>query len=344
MAYSPEDIVRIIGGSIKGNRDVHVTNIRGLKNAQKESISFVSRSLYLHLLAKTEASIIIISDEHREPKDGQCFILVSDVMQAVQQLALHFKDNMSNPIDISPDQAISTESTIDPSVKIGVFSVVQQGVSIAKDTSIGTQVFIGEHVKIGKSCIIYPGVKIYAHTTIGDHVIIHSNAVIGADGFGYHFSEGRFNKIEHLGNVIIEDHVEIGSNTVIDRATFDSTIIRTGSKLDNLVQVAHNVDIGKHTVIAGQAGISGSSRIGNYVQIGGQAGLAGHLNIADGSQIQAQSGVPSTINEKNKKWYGYPVMPYFEYLRSFAIFKKLPEFIKEILALRKDVDELKRKK
>lgn len=345
MSFSPADIVNVIGGTIKGDSNTRVSKINGLKHASNESISFLSKQSYKHLLAKTAASIIVLPENQNiEPTESQCFILVADIDLAIQQLATLFcNDQRSNGIQ-SHHASVSKETNIPLSVSIGAFSIIHKGVSIGENTSISSQVFIGEHTTIGKSCIIYPGVKIYANTQIGDHVIIHSNAVIGADGFGYHFTGERFKKIEHLGNVIIENHIEIGSNTVIDRAVFDSTIIREGSKLDNLIQIAHNVEIGKHTVIAGQAGISGSSRIGNYVQIGGQAGVAGHLEIADGSQIQAQSGVPSSIKEKNKKWYGYPILPYHRYLRSFAIFKQFPELIKEILSLRKDVDELKNNK
>lgn len=344
MTFSPSDIVHVIGGTIIGNPDVSVSQINGLEHARKESISFLSKQSYKHLLPKTAASIIVLPDNLSvEPLDRQCFIVVSDINLAVQQLATFFSNAHQTRTSISNHASISKQASMEDNVSIGAYSIVSKGASIAENTSIRSQVFIGENVRIGKSCIIYPGVKIYANTQIGDHVIIHSNAVIGADGFGYHFTGERFNKIEHLGNVIIENHVEIGSNTVIDRAVFDSTIIHEGSKLDNLIQIAHNVNIGKHTVIAGQAGISGSSRVGNYVQIGGQAGLAGHLDIADGSQIQAQSGVPSSIKEKNKKWYGYPILPYRTYLRSFAVFKQLPDFLKELLALRKDVDELKKR-
>lgn len=343
MTFSAQQITEHIQGTIKGNHQVTVSQINGLEQADKESLSFLSKRSYRSLLEETLASIVVIDQKTTaQPKGFQCFILVENVALAVQQLSVLFKATSQKDIKIDDLASIHSGLSIADSVDIGAFSVVGKDAQIDEHTKIGSQVYIGENVLIGKHCHIYPGVKIYANTIIGNHVIIHSNAVIGSDGFGYHFTNQQFNKIEHLGNVIIEDYVEIGSNTVIDRAVFDSTIIREGTKLDNLIQLAHNVEIGKHTVIAAQSGISGSTTIGNHVQLGGQVGIAGHIKIADGSQIQAQSGVPSSITEKNKKWYGYPSLPFRTYLRSYAIFKKLPEMFTELLALRKDIDELKK--
>jgi len=343
MAFSAQQIAKHIQGEIIGNQDMKVNKINGLEHADTDSISFLSKQSYILFLDKTDAAIIVVDKQTKAaPKNYQCFIAVENVALAVQQLSLLFQPTLQQEFKIDDAASIHSDSFIAETVNIGAFSVVEKSAHIKEQTHIGTQVYIGNNVSIGKQCIIYSGVKIYANTVIGNNVIIHSNAVIGSDGFGYHFANNQFNKIEHLGNVIIEDHVEIGSNTVIDRAVFDSTIIKEGTKLDNLIQLAHNVEIGKHTVIAAQTGISGSSRIGNYVQLGGQVGIAGHIEIADGTQIQAQSGVPSSITEKNKKWYGYPTLPFRAYLRSYAIFKKLPQLFKELLALRKDVDELRK--
>jgi len=343
MAFNAQQIAEHIQGTIRGNSTVLVNKINGLKQADNDSLSFLSKQSYISLLEETNASIVVIDKQtHLEPKDFQCFISVENVGSAVQSLSVLFKPMIHQEFIIADNSSVHQNARVADSVNIGAFTVIEQHAKIDSYTHIGSQVYIAENVQIGMHCVIYPGVKIYANTLIGNHVIIHSNAVIGSDGFGYNFTETQLKKIEHLGNVIIKDHVEIGSNTVIDRAVFDSTIIKEGTKLDNLVQLAHNVEIGKHTVIAAQSGISGSTRIGDYVQLGGQVGIAGHLDIADGSQIQAQSGVPSSIKEKNKKWYGYPTLPFRAYLRSYALFKKLPQMFKELLALRKDVDELKK--
>jgi len=319
MAFSAQDIANHIQGKIIGNQGVEVDKINGLEYADSNSLSFLSKQSYTSLLDITNASIIIVNQQSQAtPKNSQCFIVVENVASAIQQLSILFKPTIKKEFTINNDASVDTDSSIAETVSIGAFSVVDKGARIAEQSQIGTQVYIGENVRIGKQCIIYSGVKIYANTIIGNNVIIHSNAVIGSDGFGYHFENNQFYKIE------------------------DSTIIKEGTKLDNLIQLAHNVEIGKHTVIAAQSGISGSTTIGNHVQLGGQVGIAGHIEIADGTQIQAQSGVPSSINEKNKKWYGYPTLPFRDYLRSYAIFKKLPQIVKELLALRKDVDELKK--
>ena len=343
MALTAKGIAEYISGNIVGDPQIEISSIKGLAHAKKGDLSFVSKDKFSHLVESSSASIILIKKgKEYKISSEQTVIEVSNVMEAVQLISE--KLAAAKP---QKGSGISTLAQLDLSVSYGdtlrvdAYSVVEQNVNIGEETTIGSQVYIGENVRIGDHCIIYPGVKIYADSVIGNHVIIHGNAVIGSDGFGFHFNGTEFKKIHHSGKVIIEDRVEIGSNTVIDRAAFDNTIIKEGTKLDNLIQVAHNVEIGKHTVIAAQAGISGSAEIGNYCQIGGQAGVAGHLSIADGTQIQAQSGVPSSIKIPNQKWYGYPILKYRDYLRSYAIFKKLPELIKELRTLKKEVKDLK---
>lgn len=342
MTWSPKQIAQAINGEISGLQNIVVDHVSSLDKANERSISFLFRQSHEQYLETTKASLIILSDERTvHAQDHQCFIKVENVLLAMQQISAMMANNhlatSQNPLEVN----IAPSAEVHKSVHIGSYSIIDEGAQIAENTIIGSQVYIGHHVIIGKHCKLYPGVKIYAHTQIGDYVNIHSNAVIGSDGFGYEYTDNQFEKIEHFGNVIIEDNVEIGSNTVIDRAVFNSTIIRKGTKLDNLIQIAHNVEIGEHTVIAAQTGISGSSRVGSRVQLGGQVGIAGHLEIADGSQIQAQSGIPSTIKEKNKKWYGYPVLPYRAYLKSYALFKRLPDLFKQIKELRKDLDKIK---
>ncbi len=343
MALTAKDISEFCSGKINGDQEREISSIKGLAYAAKGDLSFLSKDEYKHLIEQSLASIILIQKGATyNVSSEQTFIEVSNVMAAVQLVSEKLAHTKTKN-----NTGISTLAKLDPTVSygnnlsLGAYSVIDQYTHIGVETHIGSQVYIGSNVSIGDHCIIYPGVKIYAECVIGNHVIIHSNTVIGSDGFGFHFNGNEFKKIHHTGKVIIEDHVEIGSNTVIDRAAFDNTIIREGTKLDNLIQIAHNVEIGKHTVVAAQAGISGSVEVGNYCQIGGQVGVAGHLSIADGTLIQAKSGVPSSIKTANQKWYGYPILKYRDYLKSYAIFKKLPELIKELRFLKKEVDTLK---
>lgn len=345
MTWSPTDIAAAIDGQISGYTQVTVDHVSGLATANERSIGFLFRQSHNHYLENSKAAVIILSsDRSEEPRDHQCFIKVKNVISAMDQLSSFINQDFVSSNGESTVIDIASTAEVHDSVTIGAFSIIADGARVGQQTKIGSQVYIGPQVSIGKNCILYPGVKLYANTHIGDHVIIHSNAVIGSDGFGYEYTNDQFEKITHFGNVIIEDHVEIGSNTVIDRAAFDSTIIRKGTKLDNLIQVAHNVEIGEHTAIAAQTGISGSSRIGSHVQLGGQVGIAGHLEIADGSSVQAKSGVPSSITEKNKKWYGYPTLPYRAYLKSYALFKRLPELFNQMKELRKDIERLRESK
>jgi len=230
---------------------------------------------------------------------------------------------------ISELSKIHPDAELDDTVSVGDFTKISKGAVIGRNAIIGDQVLIGANVKIGDRTIIMSGVKILAGVGIGTDCIIYPNAVIGTDGFGHVLGDKNHVKIHHSGTVIIEDHVEIGSGTIIDRGSLGNTIIRKGAKLDNLIQVAHGVEIGEGVVIAAQTGISGSSKVGKGSRLGGQVGIAGHITIAPGSQIQAKSGVSSSITEPNKKWYGYPVLSYYNYLRSYAMFKNLPELFRD---------------
>jgi len=234
---------------------------------------------------------------------------------------------------------IHPEATIGAGGYIGAFAYIGRGAKIGDNVKIYPQVFIGDKVTIDDNTTLYPGVKVYHDCKVGKNVVVHSGVVIGSDGFGFAPQEdGTYKKVPQIGYVQIEDNVEIGANTVIDRATMGATIVRDGVKLDNLIQIAHNVDIGKNTVIAAQTGISGSSKIGEHVVLGGQVGVVGHIVVAKGSQIQAQSGVNRSIKEEGKKWGGTPVMPYQPQLRSNVIFARLPELEKRIQELEKLVE------
>ncbi|OFX62484.1 MAG: UDP-3-O-(3-hydroxymyristoyl)glucosamine N-acyltransferase, partial [Bacteroidetes bacterium GWA2_30_7] len=229
-------------------------------------------------------------------------------------------------------------------VYVGSFSYISKNVTIGDDTKINPQVFIGDNVKIGKNVTLYPGVKIYSNCVIGNDCTLHSGVVVGSDGFGFaHCYENNYKKVPQVGNVIIEDSVEIGANTTIDRATLGSTIIRKGVKLDNLIQIAHNVEIGENTVIAAQSGVAGSTKVGKNCMIGGQVGIVGHIKIADGVKIAAQSGVGASIENENELVQGSPAFKSNQYQKSYVSFRKLPEIVNQINSLQKELDLLKEK-
>jgi UDP-3-O-[3-hydroxymyristoyl] glucosamine N-acyltransferase len=251
-------------------------------------------------------------------------------------------DEVEKPEGISPLASIHPEAQVASDAYVGPFAIISRGVQVGSGSRVYPHVFLGDHVSIGANVSLYPGVIVYHHCMIGDRCIIHANTVIGSDGFGFARSEnGHFTKIAQVGNVVIEEDVEIGANTVIDRATMGSTVIRKGVKLDNLIQVAHNVDIGQNTVIAAQSGIAGSTKLGRNVMVGGQAGFVGHIEVADQVQVQAQSGVASSITKRGEKVYGSPALSYRNYLQSYTIFRELPALLRRIEALEHEINTLK---
>lgn len=344
MQITARQLADTLGGTLMGDPEMSASKMSGILHAQPDSISFLSHVKYTQHLADCRASIILLPKHITVSlKPEQAYIGLTDVMSGVQQISTMLAKSSSLPKGISEQCSIDAKANLQNTTCVGHFTIIEAGAAIGHDTQIHAQVYIGHNVIIGNHCIIYPGVKIYHDCTIGDRVIIHSNAVIGSDGFGYTFSAGAYHKIQQLGKVMIEDDVEIGSNTVIDRAAFDATIIRKGVKLDNLIQIAHNVEVGPHTAMAAQSGIAGSTTIGEYCRVGGQVAITGHIKVAEGSEIQGKSGIASDIKEKNRKWYGYPALPVLQYLKSYAIFKKLPEMLKELQDLRKLIENKKGK-
>jgi UDP-3-O-[3-hydroxymyristoyl] glucosamine N-acyltransferase len=260
----------------------------------------------------------------------------------MMELLRQFGQNGFPDPGLSPLAVISEKADLQADVTVGAYAVIEKDVSIGKGSIVYPHVYIGHGTVIGEKCLIYPGARIYPNTIIGHRCILHANAVVGCDGFGYQQDEnGAYSKIPHVGNVILEDDVEIGANAVIDRGTISVTKIGKGTKIDNLVQIAHNVLIGEHTVIAAQAGIAGSATVGDKARIGGQVGIAGHIHIADRTEIQAQSGVHTGKFPAGSKIFGYPAIPYQEYLKSYAVFKQLPGLIKKISELEKEIRSLK---
>ncbi|MDI6889456.1 MAG: UDP-3-O-(3-hydroxymyristoyl)glucosamine N-acyltransferase [Thermodesulfovibrionales bacterium] len=333
------EIASLLNGEIIGDPDIEITGVSGINGAQEGDITFLSADSYRKYLSGCKASCVIV----KEPIDGLNItqLRVPNPHLAFAKLLEHFYIKPKKPIGISKEAIVSKKARTGKDVSIFPLSYISDGVFIDEGTVIYPFVFVGENTTIGKGCIIYPNVVVREKVTIGNNVIIHSGSVIGSDGFGYVFDEGRHYKIPQVGGVIVEDDVEIGSNVSIDRATTGNTIIGRGTKIDNLVQIGHNVKIGKNAIIVGQVGIAGSTEIGDFVTLGGQVGVTDHVKIESGTIIGAQSGV---LGDVSKGIYsGSPAMPHRDWLKSQAVISKLPELYKKIKELEKRIEELERR-
>lgn len=344
MTFPAEQIALLINGKIEGDEKIAIRSFGKIEEAKEGELTFLANPKYEDFLYTTKASVVIIGDtyELKQPVNAT-LIRVKDPYTAFALLLGKYQEMMQaklkgidDPVYISPTAIIGKD------VYIGAFSYIGDGARIGANVRIYPQTYIGDNVAVDENTTIYPGVKIYHQCRVGKGVIIHAGTVIGSDGFGFAPQEdGSFKKVPQIGNVVIEDNVEIGANTSIDRATIGSTIIKAGAKLDNLIQIAHNVEIGNGTVIAAQAGISGSTKIGKGVMIGGQAGIAGHLQVADGSKINAQAGLGKNLKTKNTAVTGSPAYEYNKAIRSQAMARNLPEMEKRIQELEALLNELK---
>jgi UDP-3-O-[3-hydroxymyristoyl] glucosamine N-acyltransferase len=332
MQISAKNLAQLLNGTVEGDDSVCVTRPGKIETGEKGMICFLGNPQYESFAYTTKASILLVSRDFKPLKPlSPTLIRVDSVYESLAFLLEKFGKSE----DSTQKSVISTHSSIHPSVKMGAnisigdFVVIEEGVVIGSNCKIAAQVFIGKNTQMSDHVTVHNGVKIYPNTEIGNRCILHAGAVIGSDGFGFApQADGSYKKIHHLGNVILQDDVEVGANTTIDRGSIGATLIRRGVKLDNLIQIAHNVEIGENTVIAAQTGIAGSTKIGKNCRIGGQVGIGGHLTIGDNVQMQGQSGV--TTNWGNGvKLYGYPAIPITDYLKSYAVFKKLPEIYRE---------------
>ncbi|MGN6605202.1 MAG: UDP-3-O-(3-hydroxymyristoyl)glucosamine N-acyltransferase [Ginsengibacter sp.] len=347
MQFTAKQIAELINGTVEGDPDVAVSSFGKLEEATEGQLAFLANPKYEEFLYSTKASVIIINESLEvEQKLKATLIRVPDAYSSFAVVLTAYSEiAKAHLTGIQEPSYISNSANLGENVFVGAFAYVGNGVKIGKNVKVYPQVFLGDNVTIGENSILYPGVKIHHDCEIGKNVSIHAGCVIGGDGFGYApQKDGSFKKVPQIGNVIIEDNVEIGANTTIDRSTIGSTIIKEGAKLDNLIQVAHNVEVGMNTVIAAQSGISGSTKIGKNVMIGGQAGIVGHIQIADGTKINAQSGVGKSIKKPNTAVTGSPAYDYSQALRSQIISRNLPELEKRIKALEELVEQLKKEK
>ncbi|MFI5187936.1 MAG: UDP-3-O-(3-hydroxymyristoyl)glucosamine N-acyltransferase [Chitinophagales bacterium] len=342
MQFSASQIALLTNGKIEGDASVSVSSFGKIEEAKQGQLAFLANPKYEDHLYSTQASVVIINESLQlKQKINATLIRVPDAYSAFATLLSKYQEIVTQQLSgIQQPSYIAKTASYGQNIFIGAFAYIGENVKLGNNTKIFPGVFIGDNVTIGNDTILHPGVKIYKDCMIGNNVTIHAGTVIGSDGFGFApQADGSFKKVPQIGNVIIEDNVEIGANTTIDRATIGSTIIKAGAKLDNLIQVAHNVEVGNNTVIAAQAGISGSTKIGRGAMIGGQVGIVGHLQIGDGAKINAQSGVSKSI-EAGKAVTGSPAHDYTAALRSQALSRNLPELEKRVKELEALVRQL----
>lgn len=339
MEFSAKQIAEYLQGEIHGNADVKVSTFSKIEEGKAGTLSFLSNPKYNHYLYDSEASIILVNKDFVPEKEVKATLIkVENSYEALAKLLYLVEQYKPKKNGVSPLAYVSEKAQIGQNVYIAPFVYVGENVEIGNYTSIDANAYVGDNVKLGENCVIHPGATIEKDCVIGNHCVIHAGVVVGADGFGFApTDDGSYKKIPQIGNVIIEDNVEIGANTTIDRATLGSTIIRKGVKLDNLVQIAHNVEIDINTVIAAQSGVAGSSKVGKQCVLAGQVGVAGHLEIADGCVFGAQTGVPNSIKEPNSIMQGYPAVPVGIFRRSSVVYKNLPDLQKNVYELQKQV-------
>lgn len=336
MKFTAKQISEILQGEIHGNPDEEVSKLSKIEEGEKGSLTFLSNPKYNSWLYSTDASVVIVKDNFvLEKKVSSTLIKVEDPYMAFTKLLEYYNKIQLHKSGIESPNYVHDSVVYGEEIYLGAFSYLSKNVRIGKNVKIYPNVFIGDNVIIGDDTIIFSGAKIYSETQIGSNCTLHSGSIIGSDGFGFAPDKnGGYSKIPQTGNVIIEDNVDIGSGTTIDRATLGSTIIRYGVKLDNQVHVAHNVEIGQNTVIAAQTGIAGSTKIGRDCQIGGQVGIVGHITIGNNVRIQAQSGIGKSIDD-NEIVQGSPAMPYTDFNKSYVHFRNLPKLCSRLDELEK---------
>lgn len=331
-------LAQLVQGQVEGNPEVMITGVGKIDAAQPGDLVFLSNPKYENYLYETKASVALVSNDFKATQAVSCTLVrVADPYSAFAILLREY-EKWQRQIDwsVHPSSIIDPSVQIPEKISIGAFTYIGPGAQLAKGCIIESHVTLGPNVVLGENCHIHAGARLLKGTKVGNRCVIQANSVIGSDGFGFAPQpDGSYMPIPQLGNVELEDDVHIGANCTIDRATTGTTRIKKGTKLDNLIQVAHNVEIGSHTVVAAQTGIAGSTKIGNFNKIGGQVGIAGHIHLADGTQIAAQSGIMKTIKQPYKAWFGSPAFDLSDYLKASAVFRKLPQLWKDVEDLKK---------
>ena len=342
MEFSAKQIAAFIQGEIIGDENATVHTFAKIEEGMPGAISFLSNPKYTPYIYETQSSIVLVNKDFvPEHEIRATLIKVDNAYESLAKLLNLYEMSKPKKQGIDSLAYIAPSAKIGENVYIGAFAYIGENAVIGDNTQIYPHTFVGDGVKIGNGCLLYSNVNVYHDCRIGNECILHSGAVIGADGFGFApQANGEYAKIAQIGNVVLEDNVEIGANTTIDRATMGSTIIKKGVKLDNLIQIAHNVEVGEHTVIAAQAGIAGSAKVGSHAMIGGQVGVAGHIKLGDRIQVGAQSGIPNHV-ENDAVIMGYPAVPSKEFARQVVYVKRLPELTRTVKALEREIEALK---
>lgn len=339
MKFTASQIAGILEGTVVGNPEIAVHKLAKIEEGEAGSLTFLANPKYTPYIYSTEASITIVNKDF-EPEQSltTTLIKVEDAYKSFSKLLEYYNQVKNNKVGVESPVFISDSSKYGKDFYLGAFSYLGNNVQIGDNVKIYPNVYVGDNVRIGDDVTVFAGAKIYSESVIGNHCVIHSGAIIGADGFGFTPNQnGEYTKVPQTGNVILEDHVDVGAGTTIDRATLGSTILRKGVKLDNQIQIAHNVEIGENTAIAAQTGVAGSTKIGKNCMIGGQVGIVGHITIGDRVKIQAQSGITRNIKD-DEILQGSPALPYGDYNKSYVHFKNLPRLVNKIDELEKGKD------
>lgn len=344
MEFTAAAIAEFLKGEIEGDPEIKVNTVAKIEEGHKGALSFLANPKYENFLYNTASSVVLVNRDFVPSSPVRATLIkVDNAYKSFASLLTFVEQSKPKKKGVHPTAVIEESASIGEDVYIGAFVYIGENCIIGNNCRIYPHSYIGDSTKIGDDCLVYSGVKLYHECVVGNNCTIHAGSVIGSDGFGFApQSDNEFMKIPQLGNVILEDHVEIGANVAIDRATMGSTIIRKGVKLDNLIQIGHNVEVGENTVMAGQTGIAGSSKIGKNCMFAGQVGIAGHIKIADGTKIGAQSGVPGNVRKENSVITGYPAIEHKDFLRSAVVYRKLPELKSKIDYLAQELEFLKR--
>ena len=342
MEFSAKQIAEYIQGVVVGDENATVQTFAKIEEGMPGAISFLANPKYAPYIYETQSSIVLVNKDFEPEKEVKATLIkVNNAYESVAKLLTLYEMSKPKKTGISPLASIAPTAKVGENVYIAPYAVIGEGVVIGDNTQIHANAVIGDHAKVGSNCIIYPNATVYHECRIGNNVILHAGSVIGADGFGHAPAADGYEKIPQIGIVILEDNVEIGANTCVDRATMGATIIRKGVKLDNLIQVAHNVEIGANTVMASQCGIAGSTKVGEWCMFGGQVGVAGHSKIGDRLNVGAQTGIPGNM-KGNQTVMGSPAIDARLFARASVITKKLPEMYATLNALQKEIEELKK--
>jgi UDP-3-O-[3-hydroxymyristoyl] glucosamine N-acyltransferase len=344
MEFSAQQIADFLKGEVVGDSTIKVSDFSKIEEGRPGTLTFLSNPKYTEYIYTTKASVVLVNSDFVPEKEiGATLIKVANSYEALAMLLSLVESMKPKKQGVSSLASISESATIGENAYIGPYAVIESGAKIGKNVQIYPHVYIGENVTIGDNVILYPNVTIYHGCKIGDRCILHAGCVLGSDGFGFAPSaDGHYDKIPQIGIVTLESDVEIGANTTVDRSTMGTTLIKRGAKLDNLIQIAHNVEVGEDTVMAALTGIAGSSKIGKRCMFGGQSGVVGHVNMADGTILAARAGVTKDLTEPNAAYSGYPQLKLNDFQRSYACFRQLPIMRNQLNDLKKKIEELSR--